>query len=117
MAQLRRDYEKFQELNAEVIVVGPEPPKAFQVYFESEKLPFIGLPDPNHTILTRYGQDVDLFKFGRMPAQMVIDKQGRLRSIHYGHDMSDIPENEEILELLGELELEAARAPASKVKK
>jgi hypothetical protein len=41
-----------------------------------------------------------LFKFGRMPAQVIIDKSGEARFIHYGHDMTDIPENEEILKLL-----------------
>jgi peroxiredoxin len=66
----------------------------------SDLKPFVGLPDPTHTVLKLYGQEIKLFKFGRMPAQVTIDKQGLARFVHYGHDMTDIPENEEILELL-----------------
>jgi len=66
-------------------------------------MPFIGIPDPQHSILKLYGQQVKLFKLGRMPAQMIVDKNGMLRYIHYGHSMSDIPENEKLLSLLDEL--------------
>jgi peroxiredoxin Q/BCP len=54
-------------------------------------------------VLKRYGQELSLFKLGRMPAQLLIDKQGVVRFVHYGHSMADIPENEEILALLDEL--------------
>ena len=100
MAQLRQDYSKFQALETEIIVVGPEDTNAFKMYWQSHKLPFIGLPDPAHSVLKRYGQEVNLFKLGRMPAQVIIDKQGIARYAHYGHAMSDIPENEEILQTL-----------------
>jgi peroxiredoxin len=45
MAQLRRDYSKFQAQETEVIVVGPEDADNFKMYWQSHKLPFIGLPD------------------------------------------------------------------------
>jgi hypothetical protein len=35
-----------------------------------------------------------------MPAQVIVDKVGMVRFVHYGHDMTDIPSNAEILELL-----------------
>jgi hypothetical protein len=38
-----------------------------------------------------------------MPAQVLIDKAGVARYVHYGHSMSDIPENAEILGLADEL--------------
>ncbi len=100
MAQLRRDYAKFQELQTEIIVVGPDNRAAFDLYFNKHNLPFIGIPDPAHTILKTYGQEVKIFKLGRMPAQAIIDINGIVRYIHYGHEMSDIPPNEELLELL-----------------
>jgi peroxiredoxin len=100
MAQLRQDYSKFQTLETEIVVVGPEDAGNFKLYWKSHKLPFIGLPDPTHSVLKRYGQEVNLFKLGRMPAQVIIDKQGTARFVHYGHDMSDIPENEEVLQTL-----------------
>jgi peroxiredoxin len=113
MAQLRQDYDKFLERQTAVIVVGPEDAKAFARYFENNDLPFIGLPDPEHRILKLYGQEIKLFKYGRMPAQVLVDRDGTARFVHYGHDMSDIPSNEEILELIDGLEAErSAEQPA-----
>ena len=103
MAQLRQDYPEFVKRNAEVIVIGPEGPEAFAKYWEKEQLPFVGLPDPEHFVLKLYGQEVNLFKLGRMPAQVIVDRDGFVRWIHYGHSMSDIPSNEELLALLDSL--------------
>ena len=100
MAQLRRDYTKFQSQGTEIVVVGPENADHFKMYWTSHKLPFIGLPDPTYSVLKRYGQEFNLFKLGRIPAQVLIDKQGIVRFAHYGKSMSDIPENEEILQIL-----------------
>jgi len=103
MAQLRQDYDEFGEQDAEILVVGPDDAQAFQKYWQEKALPFVGLPDPRHHVLKLYGQQVKIFKLGRMPAQAIIDKQGLVRYIHYGHAMSDIPENEELLTLLARL--------------
>ena len=103
MAQLRQDFQQFVQRQAEVIVIGPEDAKAFAAYFERNDLPFIGLPDPNASVLKLYGQEVNLFKLGRMPAQLIVDKAGMVRFVHYGHSMSDIPENAEIRALLDQL--------------
>ena len=73
------------------------------MYFRENSLPFVGLPDPEHSVLKLYGQEVNLFKLGRMPAQVLIDRQGSVRYVHYGHSMSDIPENAELLTLLDEM--------------
>ena len=100
MAQLRQDYDKFTAQETEIVVVGPENANAFSNYWKKNDLPFIGLSDPSHTVLKRYGQEVNLFKFGRMPAQVAIDKNGTARYVHYGHNAADIPANEEILDLL-----------------
>jgi len=100
MAQLRQDYDKFIEVDTEVIVLGPESAFSFSLYWKSHKLPFIGLPDPSHKVLKLYGQQVSLFKLGRMPAQVSIDKTGIVCYAHYGHSMSDIPSNEEMLTIL-----------------
>src|SRR5512136_1105966 len=100
MAQLRQDYREFAKRNAEVLVVGPEDAGAFAAYWSREQLPFVGLPDPQHGVLKLYGQEVNLFKLGRMPAQVIVDKDGAVRFVHYGDSMSDIPEDKEILALL-----------------
>ena len=86
-----------------MIVVGPEDAQAFASYWQEHGLPFIGLPDPKASVLKLYGQEVNLFKLGRMPAQVIVDKAGVARYVHYGHSMSDIPENAELLSILDEL--------------
>ena len=103
MAQLRQGYQEFLRRDTEVIVIGPEDADAFKEYWLKEELPFIGLPDPNRSVLKRYGQEINLFKLGRMPAQVVVDKQGIARYVHYGHSMSDIPTNAELYMVLDEL--------------
>ena len=103
MAQLRQDYTEFGQRGAVVVVVGPEGPEAFRDYWQREDLPFVGLPDPQHSVLKLYGQEIKLFKFGRMPAQVIVDRQGMARYVHYGHDMSDIPTTAEVLAILDEL--------------
>ena len=103
MAQLRQDHAQFVARDIEVVVVGPEDARAFSDYWQKESLPFIGLPDPKASVLKLYGQEVNLFKLGRMPAQVLIDKAGVARYVHYGHSMSDIPSNQEMLALGDEI--------------
>ncbi len=109
MAQLRQDYPEFVARDVEVVVVGPEDARAFADYFQSKSLPFVGLPDPKSSVLKLYGQEVNLFKLGRMPAQVLVDKTGLARFVHYGHNMSDIPPNEEILGLVEQMNTVFAR--------
>jgi len=103
MAQLRQDYDEFVARDTAVLVLGPENKDAFATYFGEHNLPFTGLPDPQHSVLKLYGQQIKIFKFGRMPAQVLIDKEGIARFIHYGHSMRDIPENQEMLALIDSL--------------
>lgn len=103
MAQLRQDYDQFLAQDAEVLVAGPEDAAAFRRYWRDNDLPFPGLPDPKHTVLKLYGQQVNLFKFGRLPSQVIVDINGIARYAHYGKNMSDIPSNQEILETIAEI--------------
>jgi peroxiredoxin Q/BCP len=104
MAQLRQDYDEFVKRGVKVLVVGAEDARAFAAYWQENNLPFTGLPDPKGSVLKLYGQEINLFKLGRMPAQVIVDKAGMVRYVHYGHDMTDIPPNEEILSLLDGLD-------------
>ena len=103
MAQLRQDHEKFVQRDTVVIAVGPDTQKAFIEYWREHNIPFIGLADPDHRVASLYDQEVNLLKFGRIPAQMIIDKDGLLRYVHYSRSMSDIPENDAILKELDRL--------------
>lgn len=106
MAQLRQDYKQFVQRNVEIIVVGPEDHRAFADYWQKEQMPFIGLADPDHQVANRYGQEVKLLKLGRMPALMVIDKQGQVRYQHYADNMRDYIPNAALLALLDEINYE-----------
>jgi peroxiredoxin Q/BCP len=93
----------FTARDAVIIAIGPDGPKSFQRYWQSERLPFIGLPDPIHKVADLYGQEWNLFKLGRVPALILVDKKGMIRYQHYGESMSDIPENKFVLNLLDEI--------------
>jgi peroxiredoxin len=102
---LRDDYAAFTARDAEILVIGPDGPNAYCRYWETEKLPFIGLPDPKHTVADVYNQQVNLWKLGRMPALLVVDKGGIIQYEHYGDDMKDIPENKVVFDILDRLNI------------
>ncbi len=103
MARLRDDYQRFVGRNAEILAVGPNSPSAFEQYWVNERIPFIGLPDPEHRVARMYRQEVNLFKLGRMPLNCVVDKNGCIRFAHYGASMSDIPSNDALFRVIDEL--------------
>lgn len=103
MAQLRQDYQKFADLNTEIIAVGPDGPKAYQRFWEAEKMPFIGLSDVGNQTAKLYYQEFNLLKFGWVPALFILDKNGLIRFAHYGKSMADIPENSDVLKILADL--------------
>jgi peroxiredoxin Q/BCP len=103
MMQLHQDYDKFDKKDTLIVAIGPDSGAKFKDYWKENNLEFIGIPDENGSVLKLYGQEVKLFKLGRMPAQMLVDKEGILRYVHYGHSMKDIPENSEILDLIENL--------------
>ena len=105
---MRQDYAELTRRAAEVIAVGPEGPEAFRKYWEDNRIPFVGLADPTHTVANAYGQEVNLLKLGRVPALMVVDSQGNVRYRHYGSGMSDIPPSSEVLGVLDRLLAESA---------
>mgnify|MGYP000989001905 FL=1 len=103
MAQLRQDFDDFRNRNATVIIIGPEDEEAFRSHWEKEGYPFVGIPDPDHRIADRYGQEVRLLKLGRLPALTVVDIDGLVRYTHHGSSMQDIADNAVILDLLDDL--------------
>lgn len=94
---MRQDYQHFVDRDTEIVVIGPEDHESFASQWAKEQYPFVGLADPEHTVADRYGQEVKLLKLGRMPAIMVIDKQGRVLQSHYADTMRDYPANSELL--------------------
>lgn len=91
---MRDDYAAFTAREAEILAIGPDGPAAYQRYWSENNIPFVGLPDPKHVVANLYRQQVNLLKLGRMPALMVVDRDGMVRYQHYGDSMADIPDNQ-----------------------
>ncbi len=106
MAQLRQDYQQFTDRNTEIIAIRPEGPEAFKEWWDENQMPFTGIADPKHVIADTYGQQVKLFKLGRMPASILVDKHGQIRYTHFGESVADIPKTQEMLSLIDELNKE-----------
>jgi peroxiredoxin Q/BCP len=100
---MRDSYSAFTEREVEVIAIGPDTPTAFQGYWARENIPFTGLPDPDHLVSNLYRQEVNLFKLGRMPLNCIVDVSGRIRFVHYGASMRDIPDIREFLNVIDQL--------------
>lgn len=100
---MRRDYDQFRAAGAEILAIGPDATDAFRQYWAEHQIPFPGIPDPTHAIANRFGQEVKVLRLGRMPALVVVDRDGIVRVAYYGRSMRDIPDNETLLALLDEL--------------
>ena len=103
MARLRDDYAAFTGRGAEILAVGPNRREEYVRFWEKERIPFPGLPDPDHRVARLYRQEVNIFKAGRMPLVCIVDITGCIRYAHYGASMSDIPSNEVLLRVIDEL--------------
>lgn len=103
MVQMGHDYAEFVKRDAEVIILGPNSPESFKRTWDIEELSMIGLSDPESVIANSYHQEVKFMRMGRLPALLVLDKQGIIRYLHYGKSMTDIPENLQVLGVLDEL--------------
>ena len=100
---MRDSHAEFKSRGVEILAVGPNDLKSFQIYWAKERIPFTGLPDPDHQVARLYRQEVNLFKLGRMPMNTVLDINGYMRYVHFGSSMSDIPDNETFLNVIDRL--------------
>lgn len=96
-------YKDFTSRSAEILAVGPDGLESFRRYWQREEIPYIGLPDPDHVVAKLYKQEVNLFKLGRMPLNCIVDAEGKIRYVHYGSSMMDIPDNQTFLGVIDKL--------------
>jgi peroxiredoxin Q/BCP len=101
---LRRDHKKFAKLETEILSISPEDAEAVRKYWKKERLPFVGLADPEHEVADRYGQAVRLLRLGRLPLQLLVDRTRVVRFRHDASSMSDIPSNAAVLGEISQLE-------------
>lgn len=103
MTQLRQDYQQFVARGAEIVVVNPEDVAETKAFAQNLALPFLMLVDPNHEVANRYGQEVNLLKLGRLPALVVLDRDGVMRYEHHANSMMDTAKNSDVLAVLDRL--------------
>jgi len=94
---MKKDYQEFNQRNVQIAIIVPHGNEKARNYWEKEKLPFIGIPDPDGRLGKLYFQEWNLIKLGRMPALFIIDHKGAIAFSQYARNMADIPENAELL--------------------
>jgi peroxiredoxin len=106
MRQLRQDADAFSARHTAILVISPDRPDALKEYWKAEVLPFAGLSDPDHQAAALYGQHADLYRNGRLPLQVIVGWDGRIRYRHASTLPADIPPNQEILNILDRINQE-----------
>ena len=99
--KLSKDPEKFREFNAPLLTILPddlESAKMFEENFARNAFPIFY--DNTKKVNKMLKQEVKPLKLGRMPALLILDKEGIIRYAYYSDSMSDIPENEVLFEVL-----------------
>ena len=99
-ARLRRDIQKFEELDTylyPILVDNEDNAKKMEQKY-ARKYPIFY--DESKKVANMLKQEVRRIKFGRMPGLLVVDKKGIIQYAYYSKNMHDIPENDEILEIL-----------------
>ena len=96
-AELRRDLEKFEELDAFLYPILADNEKNAQKMEQKYARKYPIFYDPSKKIPKLLKQQVRIRKGGRMPGLLIIDKQGIIRYAYYSDSMKDLPKNEDIL--------------------
>jgi len=97
---MKEDIKQFTDRKAQIVVIVPHSEEKTKSYWGKENLPYIGIPDPDGTLGKLYGQEWNLIKLGRMPALFIIDKKGTIAFAQYAKNMADIPENDNLFQIL-----------------
>ncbi len=100
MMQLHRDLAKFNALKINIVAVCPENYQSVVKFSEKTPLDFSLVADNKHVVADQYNQQVNWLKLGRMPAQIILDKNGTKVFQHYANSMADIVENDAVLDAI-----------------
>ena len=103
-AELRKDYEKFIELNAYLYPILADKESNAKKLEQKYARKYPVFYDETKQVPNMLKQEVKIFKLGRMPGLLIIDKNGIIQYAYYGENMHDIPSNEEILEVLKKIQ-------------
>ena len=106
--QLRRlaeDFYKFKELNVELIPILQDNKKNTRKMEERYgKKIYPIYYDVKREIGKAFKQEISLLKLGRMPATLIVDKDGIIKWTYYADSLEDVPSNDEMLEIIENLD-------------
>jgi len=105
MAQLRHDYQKFQALNTEVLVILPNGPRMIEKHVRSNSTPYPVLSDKGAKIAEQYGIDTKrvVLLTAFTPSVFLVDKTGKICYTDYLTSYVKEPDNHEPLTVLARL--------------
>jgi len=100
---LGKDFEKFNELDTVLYAILPDKLENAQKFESEFAKEYPIYYDDKKKVNKMLKQEVKPLKLGRMPALLIIDKQAIIRYAYYSDSMDDIPENEEIFNVIKKL--------------
>lgn len=118
LAAFEKDYNKFKELNSELVGISTDAPEEAKKTLEKANNSFPLLLDPQSKVIESYGIKVEKRELIDIPAKMnnknnyaipsifIVDKEGILRYKYIGKSFRDRPPNEMILKELKKLNKE-----------
>jgi peroxiredoxin len=116
MAQLRHDYEKFQALNTEVLVMVPNGLRSIEKHISRHNPPHPVLSDKGSLVARQYQiaiRQTPLIKFAVMTITLfVVDRAGSIRYAYYPRSYIEEPANGPVLAVLSQLAKAEPTLPA-----
>lgn len=104
MHDLNEDLKKFEEQEAVIFpILADSESGAKQLELTCNECQIPIYFDKPKKVLKELHQEVILSKAGRMPAVIIVDKEGVVRYAYFGESMSDIPANDVLLTVLKEI--------------
>ena len=103
--RIAKELEKFKTLNAEIYAITAdrfENARRLELRYVKEAFPIYF--DKTHEVVRMLNQEVKVYKLGRLPAILIVDKQGVVQWAYYGESFLDIPKNSMLLEILEKLD-------------
>jgi peroxiredoxin Q/BCP len=105
LIRLAQDLDKFKELDTEVYVVTAdrfENARRLELVYIKGKFPIYF--DKEHEVVKLLKQDVKILQLGRLPAILIVDKEGMIQYAYYGSSFLDIPSNRQLIRTLKKIE-------------
>ncbi|MDX9851597.1 MAG: redoxin domain-containing protein [Anaerolineaceae bacterium] len=102
MTQLRQDYQRFMDLNTEILVMVPNGPKMIEKHIQKNNTPYRILSDKGLKVAAQYFQVKKFFAVGT-PTVFLVNQKGEILYTFYGKSVQEVPKNAEPLAVLQKL--------------